>query len=373
MTTYDHCMIERPEDLDRTRHAIAARELVATASGYLTSDVALSLPFEVLGPFKTLLRTFFSSAEWTPNDANALSELVVPHLTKGWWEHDLGGGITLSYGVRADRFELWASGAASEAPSIFERVFDGPVVPAATPHPRKVKFSIGGIPAPGRWYRRNDPGTPDDARVERLFAEPDVIDVMVAGDFVTVGIGARSSWEKRLEPLLALITELFADPEASHVSPQRTREELMQEAGHVEQAIRPAELHLLDPDHPNDRLRLQGALDSPDPRVRRVAVAVLIESEDEGVRTATVARGIDDESRLVRRTATDAAADTGNERFRSLFEQLLTDDDQWIRWKAVRSLGELGVGASRAAVEALGSDPDFQVRFEVARVLRESA
>ncbi len=55
---------------------------------------------------------------------------------------------------------------------------------------------------------------------------------MVAGDFVTIGIGARSSWENRLEPLLALVTELFADSAAQHHRPDRTREELMQEAGH---------------------------------------------------------------------------------------------------------------------------------------------
>jgi HEAT repeat protein len=74
----------------------------------------------------------------------------------------------------------------------------------------------------------------------------------------------------------------------------------------------------------------------------------------------------------VRRTAVDAAADTEDERFRSLFEHLLADDDAWIRWKAIRSLGDLGLGNSRSLVEPLTDDPDFQVRFEIAKVLREA-
>jgi len=360
-----------PEDLDATRKTVAAHDLVATASAYLTSDIALGLPFESLAPFKTLLRQFFSTSPWTEEEARELSKVVAPHLDGGWWEHDLGRGITLAYGMRDDRFELWAGGAGTSAPSIFERVFDGPVVPEATPHPRKVKFATGGIPAPGIWYRRNDSGRPADARVERLFAEPDVTDVMVAGDFVTVGINARSSWEKRLEPLLALVIELFADPEAAHHQAERTRAELMQEAGRVTADSRPEELHLLDPNEDGDRARLLDALESDDPRVRRIAVAVLLEARDADVRRRVLSRGMADRSRLVRRTAVDAAADTEDDHFRTLFEEALADDDAWIRWKAVRSLGELGLDQSRPRVEMLIEDPDFQVRFEVAKVLRQ--
>jgi HEAT repeat protein len=81
--------------------------------------------------------------------------------------------------------------------------------------------------------------------------------------------------------------------------------------------------------------------------------------------------GLDDASRMVRRTAVDAAADAADEAFRPVFELVLEDEDAWIRWKAVRSLGDLGVSTSGAAVATLIDDPDFQVRFEVARVLRE--
>lgn len=351
---------------------MVARDLVATASAYLTTDVALELPFESLLPFKALLRRFFSTAAWSEDDADELSDVVTPHLEAGWWEHDLGAGISLAYGIRDGRFVLWAGGATAIAPSIFDRVFDGPVIPEATPHPRKVKFTTGGSPAPGIWYRRNDPGSPADLRVERLFAEPDVTDVMVAGDFVTVGIKARSSWEKRLEPLLALVIELFADPAAARQPPPRTREQLMHEAARATGQGRPEDLHLLDPDRGEDRLRLIDALESDDPRVRRIAVAVLIEAEDEHVRRQVVARGMSDPSRLVRRTAVDAAADADDERFRSLFEETLADNDSWIRWKSVRSLGDLGLGASRSRIESMTDDPDFQVRFEVARVLRQA-
>lgn len=357
-----------PDDLDVTRATIAAHELTATASGYLTTDVAMQLPFEALAPFKNLVKRFFSTEPWTDTDARELSELVTPHVAEGWWEHDLGGGITLAYGVRDGAFVLEATGASAPAVSIFDRVFDGPVVPEATPHPRKVKFTVGGAPAPGVWYRRSD-GAPDDPRVARLFAEPYVTDVMVAGDFVTVGIGAKDSWERRLEPLLALMTELFASPDSEVAAPTRTRDELIAEAQRRRNR-RPEELHLLDPDDADDRARLVAALDDDDARVRRVAVAVLLESEDEVVRRDAAARGAADSSRLVRRTAIDAAADAQDERFRELFEEALGDDDPWIRWKAVRSLGELGVEASRDAVEALSDDADFQVRFEVARVLR---
>ncbi len=361
-----------PNDLDATRQAIAAHELVATASAYLTSDIALSLPFESLVPFKALLRQFFSPAPWTEQEANELSHVVAPHLNAGWWEHDLGRGITLAYGMMGNRFEMWAGGAGTAAPSIFERVFDGPVVPEATPHPRKVKFTTGGVPAPGTWYRRSDSSRPADTRVQRLFAEPDVTDVMVAGDFITVGIAARSSWEKRLEPLLALVVELFADPVAPHHRAERTREDLMHEAGQTASTSRPEVLHLLDPDDPDDQSRLEEAMAAEDPRIRRIAVAVLIEASNANVRDRVVTRGLADPSRLVRRTAVDAAADTGDERFRLLFEECLTDEDAWIRWKAVRSLGELGLLAGRSAIESMTDDPDFQVRFEVAKVLREA-
>lgn len=362
---------ERPADLDAGRAAAVARELVGTASGYLTADIAMSLPFEDLGPFKDLLKQFFSPLAWAEDDATRLSGLVVPHVDTGWWEHDLGSGLTLAHGIRNGRYELWIAGGGAEMPSIFDRIFDGPVVPEPTPHPRKVKFTIGGTPAPGRWYRRTDPDLPDDEQVRRLFGEQDVTDVMVAGDFVTVGISSGSSWELRLEPILGLITELYTTDEAvAHVEPERTRDELLHEAGALHPAATADELHLLDPDDHAGRAALLDAMASDDARLRRIAVAILIESTDSAFRRDIVTRGRSDPSLLVRRTAVDAAADTEDESLRNVFESALGDADPWTRWKAVRALAELGVGPSRDVIERIIDDPDFQVQFEVATALR---
>lgn len=364
----DRRIDRRPKDLDATRAAIAARDLVATASAYLTGEVAVLLEFEDLVPFKNLLKRYFSSESWTRSDADELDRLVTPQLGEGWWEHDLGGGITLAHGVRDGRYRLWVGGVSEPTISIFDRAFDGPVTPEATPHPRKVRFAIGGDPAPGIWYRRADPDPPADERVKRLFAEPDVTDVMVAGDFVTVGI--TGSWERRLEPLLALVTELFAGALSAR-APQFTREEMIREAGQVTIATPADDLHLLDPDDAGHRERLEQGATSNDPRIRRVAVAVLAEATEPAVAHAALTEGYADGSRLVRRTAVDAGADREDEALRSFFARALADNDSWIRWRAVRALGTLGATASREEIAALTDDPEFRVRFEVAGVLRQ--
>jgi hypothetical protein len=352
-------------DFDRTREAIASRGLVATASGYLTGDVASALPFEDLAQFKDLLKRFFSSGPWTDADDDALAALVTAHVEDRWWEHDLGGGIVFGYGLDGGRFVMTTGGAGGGAPSLFDRAFDGPVVPEATPHPRKVRFAIGGIPAPGDWYRRGD--SIDDERVQRLFAEPDVTDVMVAGDFVTVGIDR--SWEDRLEPILALITELYGGDEALE-APQLTRDELLAEAGHAGHSAAD-ELHLLDPNDQEHQARLIAALDEESASVRRVAVAILAESDDVAVRRSAIERGLTDGSLQVRRMALDAAGDTGDEAFRGALEKAIAEDpDPWSRWRAVKAIGDLGIEPSRAVVEAAVEDDEFRVRFEAERVLR---
>ena len=352
-------------DFDPTRAAIADRELVATASAYLTGDVATVIPFESLAEFKDLLRRFFSSQPWEAADGEALAALVTPHIADGWWDHDLGGGIVLSYGIREGSFTMTVAGAGAGAPSLFDRAFDGPVIPEATPHPRKVRFAIGGTPAPGEWYRRGDPV--DDPKVQRLFAEPDVTDVMVAGDFVTVGIDR--SWEDRLEPILALVTELYGGQEAFE-APERTRDELLAEAGHAGEATTD-ELHMLDPNDVDHEARLTAALDAASPAVRRVAVAILAESDDPAVRHSGVEQGLADASLQVRRTALDVAGDTGDEEFRAVFEKAAIEDpDPWSRWRAVKAIGHLGVEPSRAVVDAAVDDDEFRVRFEAERVLR---
>jgi hypothetical protein len=368
----EHGVVQRrPSDLDTTRAAIAAKELTATASGYLTADVAMHLPFASLTEYKTLLKRFFSPASWSRADEEALDGAVSDHIGEEWWEHDLGGGIVLAHGRREGAYRLWVTGHAASATSIFDRAFDGPVVPEPTPHPRKVKFAFGGPASPGRWYRRGDPDPPDDARARRLLAEPDVTDVMVAGDFVTIGLAAKAPWEQRLEPLLALVSELFAAGLDAAGAPERTREELMAEAGHLHARAGP-QLHLLDPNDAGHRPRLIAALDDEDPRTRRVAVAILAESDEPAVRSAAVHRGYTDASRIVRRTAVDAAADTEDPGLRPFFEEALDDGDAWIRWRAARALGALGGDASLRSLEALRADPEFRVRFEAEAILRRS-
>jgi len=361
--------MDRPSDRDAARALVAANGLTAAASAHLTAEVAMKLPFEDLARFKDLLKRFFSTADWDDADDAALSRLVAGRIEPGaWWAHDLGAGLRMEHGMRDGRYTLWVTGGGGGArDSIFDRVFSGPVVPEATPHPRKVKFDIGGVPAPGRWYRRGD--DIDDERVAALLEDPDVTDVMVAGDFVTVGLHRRAAWEDHLDRVLARVTAVFWEPSREGTgAPARTRDELVQEglAGRADTA----DLHLLDPDLPRHRDRLEEAAASDDPRLRRVAVATLALSGQPSYAREILEIGVRDGSRIVRRAAVDAAADREDEALRPLFEGALGDEDEWVRWKAVRALRDLGIAPSRDRLRALAGDPDFRVRMEVAAALR---
>lgn len=349
------------------RGEVGRRGLVAAASAHLTETIALRLPFESLGPFKTLLKRYFSDEPWTADDAAALSALVAPHVPKQRWSLDLADDLTLTHEVVEGGYSLAVTGSVTEDGSLWDRVFTGPIVPEPTPHPQKVKFTFGGDPAPGVWYLRG--GDPDDDRVRALLAEDDVTDVMVAGSFVTIGLEPSSRWKDRLDDLLALVGRLFAPGEVA--TEARTRDELIGEGRTV--VIDSEHLHLLDADHPDHRQRLEAALADEDPRVRRVAVAVLAGSGDAGVADDALEAGRRDRSLLVRRMAIDAAADAEDERHRPLLEAGLADGDPWTRWRSVRALADLGLATSREAVAALEDDRDFQVRFEVARVLRRDS
>jgi len=356
--------------MDELRRAVEQRGLIGIASQHLTSEIAMQLPFESLGPFKDLLKQFFSGAPWTPADEARLSALVTEHLSEGMWEHQLDADITLQHGIVEGTYLIRLEGTAETSISVFDQVFAGPVVPEPTPHPRKVKFSLGGQPAPGVWHRRGEPV--EDDRVVTLFEQPDVTDVMVAGDFVTVGIGATSSWEERLPALLELVTDLFWAGE-ERVGTERTRDELLEEAGRLSVAeLRPEDLHLMDPDRSEHRALLVAALDAGDPRRRRAAVATLALSGDGDVAAAAVVTGYREESRTVRRTAVDAAADREDEQFRPLFEEAIFDRDPWIRWRAVRALDDIGPGPSLDEIVLAAADEDFQVRFEAQAVWRRT-
>jgi hypothetical protein len=353
-----------PPDLDDARRRVAAAELVAVASNHLTTDLYSHLEFSDLVAVKNLLKKFFSAQPWSDEDAGRLDMFLRRNVDEpvGWFEHDLGAGLTLQHGFDEGTYRLWATGGSDDEASIFDRVFSGPVQPEATPNPRHVRFVIGGQPAPGVWFRRGDELA--DERVATLLEDADITDVLVAGDFVAIGLRRAAMWKDRLDDLVQRVTELFWTPElviADLEGP--TRDELV--SGQTAGA-----LHLLDPDDPESRATLEAALGSNDARERRMAVATLGQSVDEGFALATLRSAYSDTSRIVRRTVVDVAVDLETERARGLLEQALGDEDDWIRWKAVKGISELGLGESSAAVTALADDPDFQVRFEVAAALR---
>jgi hypothetical protein len=270
--------------------------------------------------------------------------------------------------VDGGTYVIRVEGGPTPTDTVFDRVFAGPVIPEPTPHPRKVKFTVGGEPAPGVWFRRGE--QPDDERVVSLMLDDDITDVMVAGDFVTVGLAGRASWEVRLDSILDRVTELFWAGASTH-EPARTRDELLDEAGRLSVAeVRPEDLHLMDPDRSEHRALLIAALDADDPRHRRAAVATLALSGDAAVAKAAIVTGYREDSRAVRRTAVDAAADLESEAFRPLFEEAIFDRDPWIRWRAVRAIGDIGVNSSEDMFVLATADEDFQVRFEATAIWR---
>jgi hypothetical protein len=350
------------------RSSVAELELVGVASDHLTETVAIHLPFEAIVAFKNSLKRYFSHAPWTDEDRQRLSDIVAPHLQSGWWAFDLGHGLTLEHGVDGGRYRMRVVGGPPGGESAFQRAFSGPVRPEQTPHPRKVMFHIGGSPAPGVWHRRGE--DVDDQRVRSLMEDDDVSDVMVAGDFVTVGLRPSASWEDRLDDLLDRVTELFWAGEES-TTPARTREELLEEAGRSHTAaIRAEDLHLMDPDDDTQRDILVDALGADDARRRRAAVVTLALSGEAEVARAAIVTGYRDESRMVRRAAVDAAADLENDEYRPLFEEAMFDPDRWVRWRAVRAIAAIGVGPSEDMLVLATADEDFRVRFEAASALQ---
>jgi HEAT repeat protein len=224
-----------------------------------------------------------------------------------------------------------------------------------------------------------------------------VANVLVGPDFVAVGLHRAADWERLLRPVLDVVTDEFADPDAPPDTSGRRvmggpagagvvgagppsgaptaartgadpgaagdrRPSRLEQAWHDLGTLRPGA-------GADDLARVREASAGDDPARRQVAANLLGEA-DPGTAATDWARLVVDPVRSVRRAAVDAVVDAGRPELRGLLETALADADAWVRWKALRGLAELGPGPSRAQVAALADDPDFRVRLEVAAALR---
>ncbi len=371
---------------DEARRLVVERGLAGAAFGHLTEAV-MGLPFEALGPVKTLLKRFLSAGPWSEADDDALALAV--GAGDGWWERDLDAGVPLRFGWAGGRFQvsLGPRSPAGEPVAALDASFDGPVVPEATPNPRTIRFGFSHPvqDGPSRWYE-SAAAAGDDPRVSRLFADFDrVANVLVGPDFVAVGLRRPDDWEPLLAPVLAVVTEEFADPDDESGRPAPSAgggPAWLGGAGpaptmgdgrrltRLEQAWQ--ELGSLRPAVPTDLATLLAAAGGADPAHRQVAANLLREAEP-ATALEQWARLVVDPVRAVRRAAVDAMVDAGRPELRPLLEDALGDADAWVRWKALRGLAELGPAPSRAAIVAHADDPDFRVRLEAAAALRAAA
>jgi len=382
------------------RSLVGERNLVALAVRHLTTDALGELPFEALGPTKSLLKRFFSAQPWVPSDELDLADAVGPG--QGWWRHLLDADLTLAFGWVEGRFmiEVTSTSTSTSTPTsaaagsvdgpsppalAFEGpISEGPVTPEATPNPRTVMFRTGAIhEGQSRSYKAGQPV--DDERVARLLQRfADIDDVMVATDFVAVTLRRPDRWEALLGPVLDVVTEELAgeSPLAGPVDDriQPPIEPVAPGAGQPRLRDRPPsrlerawqELGPLRPECAEDLERIRAAASGVDAAHRQVAANLLRQADPEVARIEW-SRLAADGSRLVRRAALDAMVDVGREDLRSLLEAGLGDDDAWVRWKAVRGLSELGPAASRGPIQALLSDRDFRVRQEARAALEHDS
>jgi hypothetical protein len=380
-------------DQDAARRLVVERQLARAAFDHLTVDALMALPFEALGPTKALLKRFFSTEPWDAADEEALAAAVGPG--EGGWRRHLDADLVLDYGWEGGRFRLRLVSTSPGEPGVGPRpasddplsaTFDGPVVPEATPNPRTIRFHVGAIhDGPSRWYE-SAAGVDDDPGVARLFGEfAEVANVLVGPDFVAVGLHRPADWERLLRPVLAVVTEEFASgdgdgdggtprtmggPAGAGAAPAPDAGDASG-TGHPLSRIDAAwrDLGRLRPAVAGDLALVEEAAAGDDPFRRQVAASLLREA-DPGTATTHWARLVGDPVRSVRRVTVDTLVDVGRQELRPLLEAALSDGDPWVRWKALRGLGELGPGPSRGAIEAHADDPDFRVRLEAAAALR---
>jgi hypothetical protein len=374
-------------ELDAARARVVARGLTVKAFGQLTPVVTgLGLSLEALGPVKQLQKRFFSDVPWTRDDDEALANAIGPGVADVA-RHELEPGLTLFWGWDDGRFRLRVSSDEPVVPPADDdatdmelgELFDGVVVPEATPSPRTIRFATPPIHAgPSRAY--SSAAADADPRVARIFrAFDDVTDVLVGPDFVAVTIARPGRWESVLGPVLRAVTvEFTSDRGGEPPAPEPLVTASGRAVSDPEQAVGDrsprrlerawADLGPLRADRPEDLDRVLAAAHDDNPARRQVAAALLADAPLD-VATRTWAQLVGDPSRRVRRSVVDVVVGAGREALRPLLEQALDDSDAWIRWKALRGIAALGVEASRRAVETRASDPDFRVRLEAARIL----
>ena len=384
-------------DLDAARARVVERGLTADAVGALTVVVS-GLSLEALGPVKQSLKRYFSDQPWTAADDDALADAVGPGTGAG--DADLEPGLALRWSWDDGRFRLRVADDTGTAhPPTTDRddagtsadlgaLFDGVVVPEATPSPRTIRFATPPIHAgPSRAY--DSPAAAavaaDEPGVARLFREFDAVtSVLVGPDFVAVTIGRPDRWEALLAPMLRTVTEEFTagftgefagveageapHPEAPVIQTLRVGSEENPERARRRLDRAWIELGTLQADRPDQLEQILAAARHSEPSRRQVA-ATLLSDAPSPIALREWRRLLDDPSRMVRRSVVDAVAGTRREEERPLLVHALDDSDPWTRWKALRGIAALGVGASRAAVRSRADDPDFRVRLEAARMI----
>ncbi|MGH9188863.1 MAG: HEAT repeat domain-containing protein [Acidimicrobiales bacterium] len=380
-----------PGAADAARRLVVERNLVRAAFDHLTRDAVTSLPFEVLGPTKALLKRFLSTEPWGSDHDDALAAAVGPG--EGEWRRPLDADVALEFGWQSGRFRVHVcstaadsgsdagGGSAPEPARATGLTFAGPVVPEVTPNPRTIMFRVGPInDGASRWYESaNDIGDPSVAKLFDRFEE--VANVLVGPDFVAVGLHRPGDWERLLEPVLAVVSEEFAEHAAIGDDGDDDDEPLAsgpvpvnaptagrgRNQGRLVKAWQ--ELGSLRPADPTDLVLVRAAAGDRNSAFRQVAANLLREADPE-VAAAEWACLVTDAVRSVRRATVDAMVDVGRQELRPLLEAALADADAWVRWKALRGLAEIGSAPSRETIAAHAADPDFRVRLEAAAALQ---
>jgi hypothetical protein len=386
-------VVEPGPELDAARARVVERGLTAEAAGQLLQAVS-GLSLDELATVKQLVKRFFSYEPWTAADDDALADAVA--MDPGAGRHELEPGMTLLWGSEDGRFRLRLESATgvvdretgppprspvASRETDLGTTFDGAVVPEATPSPRTIRFATPELhTGPARTYD-SVASAAADARVERLFTDfEDVTNVLVGPDFVAVTVSRPDLWEQLLAPMLRAVTDEFANaaddsrPEPARVAPMTMT--LSAGTGDAEREPRRlerawAELGALRADQPEHVEGILAAAQDDEPARRQVAAALLADAPAD-LAQRSWRHLLADPSRVVRRSTVDAVAGATRAELRPLLEQALDDADAWTRWKALRGLADLGIGASRDAVSARADDPDFRVRLEAARMLSGS-